>query len=255
MARFRDRFFTPEVARAITSPSGILLAGAGAAVGIVLGAPIAAAAGVGALVYALRVAASVPKDPDKLDDIQPRTLREPWRRFVIEALSAQERFQRAVATMSRGPLRTRLEEIGVRIGEGVRECWRIAQRGEALEDGMRQLEHPEAVRRQLAQVEAEYAASGNDARLSATAQALRAQLESTLRIEGTARETVDRLRLLDARLDEMVARAVELGFRASDPTDLGGLRDDVDSLVTEMEALRQALEETSGGTPAQGATR
>jgi hypothetical protein len=255
MARFRDRFFTPQVARAITSPSGILLAGAGTAAAIAAGAFIPVAAGIGAILYGLRVAAAVPKDRDKLDDIQPRTLREPWRRFVVEALGAQERYQRAVATMARGPLRTRLEEIGRRIGDGVRECWRIAQRGEAIEDGMRQLEHPEQVRRQLAQVESEYAASGNDPRLSATAQALRAQLESTLRVEGTARETVDRLRLLDARLDEMVARAVELGFRASDPTDLGGLHDDVDSLVTEMEALRQALEETSGGRPAEGATR
>jgi len=39
MARrsFRDRFFTPPVARAMTSPLGILLAGVGAAVGIVVG--------------------------------------------------------------------------------------------------------------------------------------------------------------------------------------------------------------------------
>ena len=42
MARLslRDRFFTPQVARALTSPSGILSLGAGAAVGIVATAPV-----------------------------------------------------------------------------------------------------------------------------------------------------------------------------------------------------------------------
>ena len=47
MARrsFRDRFFTPKVAQAIMSPGGILLAGAGAAVAIIAGAPLVVAAG------------------------------------------------------------------------------------------------------------------------------------------------------------------------------------------------------------------
>ncbi|MDQ3974558.1 MAG: hypothetical protein M3276_09545, partial [Actinomycetota bacterium] len=81
-----------------------------------------------------------------------------------------------------------------------------------------------------------------------TVQALAAQLESTERIAAVARDTRDRLRLLDARLDEAVARAVELSLRAGDPIELGGLGDDVDSLVGEMETLRQALEETGGTT-------
>ncbi|HMQ28585.1 MAG TPA: hypothetical protein PKA98_21545, partial [Acidimicrobiales bacterium] len=42
---FRDRFFTPPVARAMMSPSGILLAGAGASVAILAGlGPIRAVA-------------------------------------------------------------------------------------------------------------------------------------------------------------------------------------------------------------------
>src|SRR6185503_11886082 len=44
---FRDRFLTPPVARAITSPTGILLAGAGASAAILVGLPLAAIIGVG----------------------------------------------------------------------------------------------------------------------------------------------------------------------------------------------------------------
>ncbi len=48
------------------------------------------------------------------------------------------------------------------------------------------------------------------------------------------------------RLDEAVARAVELSLRVDDPVELGGLGDDVDRLVGEMEALRRGIEETAG---------
>jgi hypothetical protein len=61
------------------------------------------------------------------------------------------------------------------------------------------------------------------------------------------RDTAEQLRLLDARLDEAVARAVELSL-SGDSGKLTGLDSDVDDLVAEMEALRQALEETGGGT-------
>ena len=42
---FRDRFFSPKVARAMMSPLGIVLAGAGAAAGIVVGLPVVAGRG------------------------------------------------------------------------------------------------------------------------------------------------------------------------------------------------------------------
>jgi hypothetical protein len=48
-----------------------------------------------------------------------------------------------------------------------------------------------------------------------------------------------------------VARAAELGVSsAADASALAGVGDDVDHVVLEMEALRQALEETGGRSPA-----
>ena len=243
MSSFRDRFFTRPVAKAITSPSAILLAGAGASAAILGGLPIAVAAGAGAIAYAARVALAIPRD--RREDIDPRMLREPWRQFVVEALDARRRYDRAVSTARAGPLRERLAEIGERISTGVDECWRIARRGQELEQALGQLEDPRRVHQRLEEARRR----GADQRLTA---ALQAQIDSTQRIVRVAADTRDQLRLLDARLDEAVARAVELSLNADDAAALGGLGSDVDAVVGDMEALRQALEETSQSSPAVG---
>jgi len=64
MARrsFKDRFLTPPVAKAIMSPLGIVLFGVGTAGAVLIGAPLVAAAGVGALVWGGRILAAVPRD-------------------------------------------------------------------------------------------------------------------------------------------------------------------------------------------------
>ncbi len=55
--------------------------------------------------------------------------------------------------------------------------------------------------------------------------------------------------LLDARLDEAVARSLELSVRTDDPSQLGGVTTTVDEVLEEMEALRLALDEADGGSP------
>ena len=242
---FRDRFFTPPVARAITSPLGILLAGAGAAVGIVVGLPIAGVVAVGAAAWGARVAVAVPKDA-KGDRIDPFALGEPWRRFVSDAVQAQNNFNRAVERADPGPLRERLREIGGRIGEGVEECWRVAQRGEALAEARGQIDTRQA-QVELEEVMSEWSGPARvDSPAARTIEALKAQLASAERMDRVIVDTRDRLRLLNARLDEAVARAYELSVQASDVEDLTGLGEDVDGLVGEMEALRQGLEEAGG---------
>src|SRR3712207_851604 len=126
MARrsFRDRFFTPPVARALTSPLGIVLAGLGAAVGILTGGGAGAAGGVGAAAWAGRVAAASPREPRE-GRSDPFTLGAPWRRAVQDALQAQARFREAVSETRRGPLRDRMLEISDKIDAGVAEAWRV----------------------------------------------------------------------------------------------------------------------------------
>lgn len=244
MARrsFRDRFFTPPVANAITSPLGIVLAGAGAAAGILLGGGPIVAVGLGAAAWAGRVAAAVPRDP-RPDRIDPFTLGEPWRRAVQDAVQAQARFSEAVAEARRGPLRDRMAEIAGRIDHGVEEAWRVARQGQALVEARRRIDTADASH-ELAELESQASepwAAGSA--LSKTVEALRAQLASAERLDRTIADARDRLRLTNARLDEAVARAAELSVAAHDVEQLAGLGDDVDALVTDLEALRLGLEE------------
>lgn len=243
----RDRFLTPGVARTITAPSSILLLGGAAAVGILAGGPIVGAVlGLGA--YAGNVLRAIPRGA-KVDDINPRALRSPWRDYVVETQFAKARYDKVLQSAKSGPLKQRLTQIGERITDGVRESWRIAQRGQALEDGLHHLNTGQ-LDRQLAmarQEAARHASESNTKRV----EALESQLATVQRIQGVAQDTAERLRLLDARLDEAVARAVELSL-SGDHGQLSGLDSDVDNLVGEMEALRVALEETGGGTAQMG---
>jgi hypothetical protein len=247
---FRDRFFTPRVARAMTSPLGILLAGAGVALGIVVGLPVVGAAAIGAAAWAGRVAAAVPRRAAGAR-VDPFALGEPWRRFVQDALQAQRRFNDAVKRARSGPLRERLREIGQRVSTGVEECWNIAQHGQAMTEARSQIDDRET-ERELAELVRTSPPWGPDSPTQRTVDSLQAQLASVQRMDRVIVDTRDRLRLLDARLDESVARAIELSVQATDVADLRGLGSDVDNLVGEMEALRQGLEEAGGA--AQTAT-
>lgn len=254
MARLslRDRFFTPPVARAITSPSGILALGAGTGLGILTGGGGIAAVALGLLAFAGRVGLAIPRAP-QAERIDPFTLAEPWRRYVQDALQAHTRFREAVASARPGPTQDRLRQIDERVDTGVREVWRIACRGHDLVDARRRLD-PDAIRRDIAATEAKasqpWAAASTTQR---TMESLQAQLATLERLERVIADADSRLRLLNARLDEAAARTIELSVEASDASDLGGLGDDVDQMVDEMEALRQAIEETGGGGAVAGA--
>jgi hypothetical protein len=247
----RDRFFTPPVARAVTSPLGILALGAGASLGILAGGGLVGAAVLGLLGWAGRVVAAIPRAPADAR-VDPFTLAEPWRHFVTDALQARTRFNESVRAARPGPMQDRLREIESRVDDGVQEVWRIARRGHDLVDARRRVD-PDAIRRDIAATEANASqpwASGST--MARTMESLKAQLATVERLERVIGDADSRLRLLNARLDEAATRTIELSVQAHDVAELGGLGDDVDEMVDEMEALRQAIEETGGGTAVAG---
>lgn len=251
LERLPERFLNARTARAVTAPQAIVLGGLGTALAIVGGLPIIAAAGIGVLAWGARVALGLPRSP-RPDRIDPFTLGVPWRKSVHEALKAQRRFNDAVRKADAGPLRDHLREIGQRIDTGVRECWRVAQRGAAIESGLKTLD-VEGTKRDLVDVERELRGDPTDTRLQQTRDSLRAQLHTAQRMIDAVQDARNQLRLLDARLDEAVTRAVELSLRSAPDADVSGLGSDVESLVTDMEALRSALEDVerpdaAGGT-------
>jgi len=236
-----------KTADAVMSPGAILLGGVGASAAVLVGAPLLLAVPLGALVYGGIVALRLPRNARK-PAIEPRALPNPWSEFVSDALSAQRQYQRALATVDAGPLRDRLAEIGASIDSGVTECWKVATRGAQLDDALRTLD-PAGVERDRAGIsQSEWADDGARQRAE---ESVAARAATVQRLQTVAADARDRIRALNARLDEAVARAVELSLRADDVSALSGLGTDVDAVVSDMESLRQALDEVSG-TPATG---
>ncbi len=143
--------------------------------------------------------------------IDPFTLTDPWRSFVASAKSAETRFSRIVESVEDGPLRDRLTDVDERIEQGVSACWRIAQSGYRLH-----------------KMVLEVADSGSD---------------SVTRMRAREAETRDKLAALVKSLDEAVARAAELAIGQYGGLD--AVADDVNTVVSDLEALRQALAEVS----------
>jgi len=237
-----ERYRNAATARAITAPSAILLAGVGTSAAVLGGIPLAGAALVGAACWAGRVALGLPRQP-KAERIDPMAVRDPWRRFVREAVAARDRFDRAVADADPGPLRDRLAEMAAQVSVGATEVWRVARRGNALEAAVAELDVDDT-RSQLRRCQEESARSPERSELVATEKALRSQLESAERLGVVAAGARDRLARIDAQLDEAVARALELSLQTGDTGDLGPLGSAVDNVVGELESLRQALEES-----------
>jgi hypothetical protein len=239
--RLPQRARTPAMARAIMAPSAILLAGAGTAAAIVAGAPLVGAAAVGALLWAGRVALGMPRKRRR-PDMKPARVKEPWRSLVRQTVKTEQRFREVVAGTRAGPIRDRLAEVAEQMAVAVDESWNIAKRGDALDDAVAELD-TDGIGRELATCEADLAVDSGRADLQATADALRGQLESARRLAEVARDARDRLRRLNAQLNEAVARAVELSLGPSDVGALQPLGSDVDGLVSELEALRLALDD------------
>jgi DNA repair exonuclease SbcCD ATPase subunit len=185
--------------------------------------------------------------------IDPFRLAEPWRRLVRDAQAAKNQFGSAVGRARSGPLRERLASLDEQIDEGVAECWKVAQAGHALTDARKRIDVA-AAQRELAEIQS----AGYTNELTAgTQSAIQAQLATAARMDQTITETRDRLRLLNARLDEAVSRAIELSVSTSSDSQLASVGDDLSDITLEMEALRQGLEATdiaSGGTQATGST-
>jgi len=247
----------PAAAKAAVSPSALALAGGGVAVGLVVGLPIVLAAAIGAGLWGIRVgvgaavAAARRNAAHRPEPMDPYAVAEPWRTFVREALTADAKFDQAVARCRPGPLRDRLGSVSVRVHDGTRECWRVAHLGAALDAAIASVNR-EAISAQLRRFQqsrpvAPLGSQSPDVIRAheETEAALAAQLQAARRMEATIQRTTDRLRVLTAQLNASVAGAVELSLDGVDSGSARQLSGSVDSVVGELEALRRALEETS----------
>jgi hypothetical protein len=233
----RDRFDTPRTARAIMSwriAAGIVVA----AVAAIAGVPALGAIAIGAVVYAGLVAVAGPKAPTR-PAIDPFTLGEPWRHFVQGAQTSGRKLRATVESVPDGPLRERLRTIITQIDHGIDEVWRVAQQGDSIDDSVRTLD-PTTLASRLATAE-QRSTTQPSPDSDAAVESLRAQLATADRLRAQSETTASSLRLTQIRLDELVARANEVKVGAADTERYSR---DVDEMVLQLEALRQAVEET-----------
>lgn len=236
---FRDRFFTPRTAKAILSWRILVGIGVGAALAVA-GLPLGVAIAGGVAVYAATVLAAMPERRARAT-IDPFTLSEPWRQFVQGAQRSRRQLTDTVRTVSDGPLRDRLQDIADRLGDGIEQSWTIARRGDEIDDHVRRLD-PTRLRSRLSTLQQQAAASPTD-NTSAAVASVEDQLATADRLKVLSASTADRLRLSQARFDELVARAAEVATGAGD-TDR--YEHDVDDLVVELEAMQLAIKELPG---------
>ena len=221
------------------------VAGVGAGIGIALlliaaGLGVGLGIGVGAATGAALGLAGRKSGPVR-PRIDPFTVGEPWRQLVQAAQRSGDRLHDTVESTSDGPIKKRLQVIAGRIDDGVDESWRIAQRGHELDSAIRQLD-PTALRSKLATLQSKNEANPNVALATAIAS-VEAQLATSERLKQRAVDTVNSLRLAQTRLDELASRSAEIALGAGDTE---RYEHEVDDLVIELEALRQAVQLVEG---------
>lgn len=235
----RDRFFTPATAKALLSWR-ILTGAAAGVIAWALGLNPIGAAVIGVTLYGALVFTAMPRAPRST--IDPFGISEPWRHFVQGTQRARQSLRAAVGATADGPLKARLTDIAGRLEQAVEESWAIAKRGDEIDAAVNRID-PVRLRSQLATLNSgsptDSPTSGDR---SAAVASVESQLASADRLKALSASTADRLRLTQARLDELVARAAEVSVGTSD-TDT--YEHDVDNLVVELEGLRLAVAETN----------
>ena len=232
---FRDRFFTPATAKALLSWRILLGIAVGVAVGFLLSPTWGVGAGIG--VYVATVLGAMPSSRPR-STIDPFAISEPWRHFVQGTQRARASLRDAVNATKDGPLKSRLTDIAGRLEQAVEESWAIAKRGDEIDAAVNRID-PVRLRSQLSTLTTTEPGEGDR---SAAIASIESQLASTDRLKALSSSTADRLRLTQARIDELVARAAEVSVGASDTTTY---ENDVDDLVVELEGLRLAVAETN----------
>jgi len=234
---FRDRFYTPQTAKALLSWRILVGLGVGVAMAAA-GLPVGVAIGVGVAVYAASVGAAMPNGTEQAN-IDPFVLSEPWRQLMQQAQGSGRRLRSIVSDGDSGPLKTTMEGIADQLEHGLNEAWEVARRGDEIDDAIRRLD-PTALRSKLATLQ-ERAAASPSPEADAAIDSVQRQLSTAERLKEQSAATAASLRLTQTQLDELVARASEVRIGAVDTV---SYEREVTELVVKLEALHQAIVET-----------
>lgn len=239
----------PSVARAATSPTAIVLAGAGVAVGEAFHLGLVVALVLGAAGYGARVAWSAVRrraalrrrGRRHLARIDPWSVPEPWRGYTTRALDARKAMRQLARDCPPGPVADYLSNALGQVEAAVEEYWALARSGAALA-GAPGRSQKVAQELDAAQTVATTAHGADRAALESGEDALASELRSLRHLDTVAAQVSTQLSTLSAQLEGLVAAAGELVVSAGVPgADLSVLSSQLTSLARALDETRRIL--------------
>ncbi len=237
----------PSVTRAATSPTAIVLAGAGVAIGLAVGLSAPFVVVLGAAGYGLRVgwaairrrSALRKRAERRLARIDPWAVGEPWRGYTARALDARKRYHQLARDCLPGTVADYLAGSITKVDGAVEEEWALARSGASMAG-------PAGRADELAQeldrvhLALPRAAGADRLPLENREAALASELRSLRQSQAVSAQLSARLAELSAQLEGVVASAGQLVAVAG----LAG--GDLSSLSSELASLSKALDEARG---------
>jgi hypothetical protein len=244
----------PSVSRAAASPTAIVLAGAGVALGEAAHWGLGVALVLGAAGYGGRLAwaavhrrvARRGRAGRRAARVDPWSVPEPWRAYAARALGARQAFRQLSRDCPPGPMADYLASNVAKVDAAVQEQWALARSGAAL---MGAPGRPQRVAAELSEAQRALAqVSGADrGPLEVRESALASELRSLRQLEAVTNDVSSRLAALVAQLEAVVASAGELVAGS------GASGAELHTLTAELASLNHALSEAQRMLPPPGA--
>lgn len=236
-----------RLARAMTSPSTILVTGGVAAATIAAGAAFPLVGLAAVLAYGAKVAVGTFTGRDRGAargaDVDLRGLSPRYATYVLGGLDARKRFVHGLATAPPGPLRDRLAATTGQIDEVIAGLARAARRAQGIDEYLSQPDVP-ALPARLMDAEARLAAATDPEvrpELERTVRSLRDQNDVAARMRDTHTRSVARLESTVSSLQQLSAQLAETLLTAESSTAARSV--DVDDLIANVDSVRRAVAE------------
>lgn len=245
----------PGVVRAAVGPAAITLIAAGTAVGplnhsLFLAVVLAAGGWVGRMVSAVMARARKSRRAES-EPVDPWSVPPPWRDHLRAAIEAQRKLHEAVDSLTPGPTRDRIGTLEERIDRSVRLAAVTARRGALLTTPERTAKAA-ALSAELTELSRRPGEPDPAALRHETVVA--GQLRAMRRAEAVSGEALDQVRMLATRIDDAVTAVVELSMDSSDMDLADGDPGTLLSVLDEITALHQGMEECGTALDSAGTT-
>ena len=243
----------PAMARAMTTPSTILVTGGMAAAAIAGGLPALAVGVIAGLAYGIKTLFTVARPKELAKVIFPDLGIDLARLDAVglsqmqDALMARQAYRAALKDVPAGPFRERFEDMETRVDEAVEHLYRLVTRAQSLRGYLARTpatDKAEALAR--ARVRQKEARGTAKEQVAAQVEALEEQLAARERIQAAHDGAVAKIGATTARVEQLAAQLTEIVLLADDKAAAAALpsaRDDVARLVEELDSVRLALDE------------